>query len=594
MKCYQPDYPRPQLVRKNWESLNGPWGFAFDDEDKGLKEKWYLKTIAAKTIQVPFAFQTAASGINDPADHQVVWYQRSFSVDLNKLSDKRQILLFEGCDYQTAVWVNGQQAGWHTGGYDRFSFDITDLLTDGANILTVRVFDSYDQAQPRGKQRSGDTSYGCWYIPTTGIWKTVWLEQVDPAYLSRFKMTPSVKEGCFDFEFELSKPAVGCRLIIAASFEDQLKGRLAVDVDSPQMKGRLYLHGQELYDWDLKLWSPYFPNLYDLTFTLVCDDRVCDEVLSYGGLRDVRTDNGSVLIDGMPMYQRLILDQGYWPATGMTAPDEKALIADLDKAAALGYNGLRLHQKIEDERMLYWCDVKGMMVYSEMAAAYEFSDRATAAFMKQWIRIVRQNYNHPSIITWVPFNESWGVRQIRSSQPQQAFTQAVYHLTKSLDQTRPVISNDGWDHTTSDIITLHDYLPDGAALYQRYTDFKDDIINGRMFHCGDHAVLVPGFGYHGQPVVISEFGGIAMAGAEGWGYGDTVKSEEEFLSRFDSLVTAIKKLPYVAGYCYTQLSDVQQEVNGLLDQQHEFKIDAAKIRAINMRPVGANDSYMKR
>ncbi len=339
--------------------------------------------------------------------------------------------------------------------------------------------------------------------------------------------------------------------------------------------------------WGVYTWSPENPRLYDICFFLHDGNGTPDEVRSYFGMREIRVEGEHILLNGQPLYQRLILDQGYWEKSHLTPPDEEALIEDIDKIQALGYNGVRKHQKIEDERFLYWCDVKGMLVWSEAPAAYEFSDEAVSEFVKEWTDIVRQNYNHPSIITWVPFNESWGIPRVKDNREQQHFTESVYHLTKSMDKFRPVIVNDGWEHTVSDIITLHDYEEFGEILKNRYVRYEKEILAGEVYHCGFKSAFANGYSYRGQPVIISEFGGIAFAGqGSEWGYGSAVDTKEAFLKRFDAVTTAIKEIPYVCGYCYTQVTDVQQEINGLMDIRRNFKVSPDKIKEINERQVG--------
>ena len=300
-----------------------------------------------------------------------------------------------------------------------------------------------------------------------------------------------------------------------------------------------------------------------------------------------------ILLNGRPLYQRLILDQGYWGPSHLTPPSEEALIEDIDKIHALGYNGLRKHQKTEDERFLYWCDVKGMLVWSEVASAYQFSDYAVEEFSREWMEIVRQNYNHPCIITWTPFNESWGISKVETNRMEQHFTEAIYHLTKSFDKHRPVIVNDGWEHTVSDIITLHDYEEVGEILKQRYTEFKDEIMTTEVYHSNHKSAFANGYAYKGQPVIISEYGGIAFNNDDsGWGYGNKVNTKEDFIRRFDNITTAVKELPYVCGFCYTQVSDVQQEINGLMDIDRNFKVEPEVIKEINERKVGYWRSFM--
>ncbi|MDR2246578.1 MAG: hypothetical protein LBE17_07940 [Treponema sp.] len=313
------------------------------------------------------------------------------------------------------------------------------------------------------------------------------------------------------------------------------------------------------------------------------DETTLDEVLSYFGMREVRIDGPNILLNGVPLYQRLILDQGYWKESRLSPPDEEALITDIDKVLAAGYNGVRKHQKIEDERFLYWADVKGLLVWSEMAAAYEYRDRAVSTVTREWMEIVRQNYNHPSIITWVPFNESWGVPAIKTSCAQQCFTEAIYYLTKSYDPYRPVITNDGWEHTVSDIITLHDYEESGKDFFERYSGSLDAILDNLIYHNRFKSAFAQDYRYRGQPLIISEFGGIAFTGDTGWGYGNKVSTKEEFIKRFDAIATAIKKIDRICGYCYTQLTDVQQEINGLMDMDRNFKVNPDILKEINQR-----------
>jgi hypothetical protein len=303
-------------------------------------------------------------------------------------------------------------------------------------------------------------------------------------------------------------------------------------------------------------------------------------------MREITIDGPNVLLNGRPLYQRLILDQGYWKDSHLTPPDEEALIRDIDKTLALGYNGVRKHQKTEDERFLYWADVKGLLVWGEMAAAYEFNDQAVHSFTREWMEIVRQNYNHPSIITWTPFNESWGVPRIKTDAAQQRFTQAIYYLTKSFDPYRPVICNDGWEHTISDIITLHDYEEKGEDFLGRYLEYTKEILGNTIYHNKSKSAFADGFAYRGQPVILSEFGGIAFNNDHsGWGYGNKVNSPEEFIKRFDAITTAIKKVDLFCGYCYTQVTDVQQEINGLMDSERNFKVDPKVIKEINERKI---------
>ncbi len=330
----------------------------------------------------------------------------------------------------------------------------------------------------------------------------------------------------------------------------------------------------------IQKWSMNHPNLYDISYQLYCDDKVIDTVNSYFGIREISIKGGKIYLNEEQLYFKLILDQGYWKESHLTPPNEESLIKDIESVLAFGYNGIRKHQKIEDERFLYWCDVKGVLVWSEMANCYDFDDNSLQNFTNEWIKVVKQNYNHPSIVTWVPINESWGVPKVNSSKEQQNFINSLYYLTKSMDSTRPVISNDGWEHTISDIITIHDYKQDDELLYQEYTDENRSVLKSLKEYNGKHRLLANGYEYKGQPVIMSEYGGIAINSNKGWGYGEQVKDEKEFIERFTRLTRAIYNIPYICGYCYTQLTDVQQEVNGLMDDERNCKINFNIIRNI--------------
>ncbi|UKS25386.1 glycoside hydrolase family 2 [Paenibacillus sp. HWE-109] len=578
---YIPNYPRPQFVREAWTDLNGTWSFCFDDLNAGVGEKWFEQLPAAQTITVPFTYETEASGINDPVFHPYVWYERSISLPKDQ-QNKRTILHFQAVDHHAQVWVNGQSVGEHTGGYAAFQFDITDYIdVSGENRIVVRAQDSDNCMQPRGKQRWVKDNFGCWYVQTTGIWQSVWLEYVAPQYVKSVKMTPDIDKHQLNIQYQLQgvEQQEGLLLKTIVRFEGQLIKESYLAVDRAKLSADIHLYSDRIGEWKIKHWHPNHPNLYDIEFVLLKDGEPLDRVNSYFGFRKVSIEKGKVLINNMPYYQKLLLDQGYWKETHLTPPSEEALIEDIEKTMALGFNGVRKHQKLEDPRFLYWCDRKGLLVWSEMGAAYEFGDEAVESFTREWMEVVQQHYNHPCIVTWVPFNESWGVPNIKVDRTQQQFTEAIYYLTKSFDPMRPVIVNDGWEHTVSDIITLHDYEELGQIFYERYQD-KDLLLSNDIIHNDFKFPFADGYAYKGQPVIISEYGGIAFTTEEGWGYGNQVKTEEEFLTRYRNITQAIRDLDYVCGYCYTQLTDVQQELNGLLTIEREPKIALEKIREI--------------
>lgn len=573
------EYPRPQFERENWLNLNGEWKFSFDDEKKGEVEKWYLNFPNGIKILVPFTYETSKSMIGDQTAHEVVWYNRKLLI--NKNSSNRTIMNFEGVDYIAKVWVNGCFAGTHKGGYAAFSFDVTDYVVDGENDITVRVEDSLSNVQPRGKQRWKKENFGCWYVQTTGIWKSVWMEEVTSCYLERVKITPDIDRGEVHFFGKVVGRKADVNTVLACEIilDGNVVRKTITLVNEEYVSFTVQLASEEA-PWSLAIWSPGSPRLYDAKLSLSENGEVRDIVNTYFGMRKIAIEGNKVMLNNHPIYQKLILDQGYWDESHLTPPSEEAIIKDIELIMAAGYNGLRKHQKIEDPRFLYWCDKKGLLVWSEMASQYSFNDDGIKAFTKEWMEIVEQNYNHPCIITWTPFNESWGIEQIFSNKKQQKFTEAIYNLTKAYDTMRPVIVNDGWEHTVSDIITLHDYAEYGDEILQRYEN-EDNILKNKILFNVHRYAFADGYEYKGQPVIISEYGGIAFTTEAGWGYGKQVKNEEDFLERFESQTSAIKKLPYVSGYCYTQVTDVQQEVNGLYTIGREPKVSIDAVKKIN-------------
>lgn len=574
-------HPRPQFTRNDWESLDGEWQFAFDDKNIGEVNDWSNGIPKDKTIQVPFSYETKKSGIKDPSHHPVVWYERT----INMAHDKNVLLHFEGADYDTTLWVNGLKVGNHQGAYTAFVFDITNYVHQGENQIVVKVEDSIDCAQPRGKQRWLKDNFGCWYVQTTGIWKTVWLEYVSPIHMDYVKMTPAYDKGEIAVELYTNKLHSDANITASAeiTFEGKVINKVMVNVIDGIAKFSASVI-EKGNPWSMKSWSPDTPNLYDIQFELFQDGNSVDLVNSYFGMRKISIEGRKILLNNRELYQRLILDQGYWEESDLTPPSVEALETDIDKIIEMGYNGVRKHQKIEDNRFLYLCDKKGLLVWSEVGATYTFNDQAVSNFTNEWLEIVKQNYNHPCIITWVPFNESWGIGDVFVSDAQQKFTEGIYYLTKTFDSLRPVVTNDGWEHTISDIITLHDYEEFGEELRKRYEN-DEELLSNNIQHNKERYPFAKGYGYKGQPVIISEFGGIAFASESGWGYGNQVKDEVAFIKRFDRIHQAIQDLDYVCGFCYTQVTDVQQEINGLLTIDRKAKVDVTKIREINERRI---------
>ncbi|HET7615723.1 MAG TPA: glycoside hydrolase family 2 TIM barrel-domain containing protein, partial [Bacillales bacterium] len=456
------EYPRPQFVREAWMNLNGEWDFAFDDGKVGVSEKWYKKFPEARTILVPFAYQTKKSGINDPAFHDVVWYHRTF--DLSDAWKNQNILLhFGAVDYQAQVYVNGELAARHEGGHVSFSTDITHLISEKDNHVVVRAEDpSKDVTIPRGKQYWHERSASIFYTRTTGIWQTVWLEPVSPVHIDSIRWTPQIDRGDVDAEFEVNdfngqqvEVTVDISFKGVAVVSDRIQVQESYTKRSFNLRNRIAdrsnIHGDGWY------WTPSHPNLFDVTVTLKVDGHPVDRIESYFGMRKVSIDQGKFMLNNRPFYQKLVLDQGYFPEGLLTAPSDDDLKQDIVLAKEMGFNGARKHQKVEDPRYLYWADKLGFLVWGEMASCSEYSEDAARRMSSEWSEVIRRDYNHPCIVTWVPINESWGVSRIAIEEQQQSHSLAMYYLTKSLDTTRPVLSNDGWEHTVSDMLGIHNY-----------------------------------------------------------------------------------------------------------------------------------------
>lgn len=579
-KYYRENYPRPQFVRDSYLDLNGEWNFRFDDQKVGTASGWQ-NGFEDKKIMVPFSYETIKSGIGCLEPHETIWYSKNVNFASLCAQGKNVILNFEGVDYKTEIWVNGVFAGSHEGGYTRFSFDISDFLKEGDNILVLRVSDSLSTIQPRGKQRWLKNNYDCWYVQTTGIWKSVWAEAVSKTYLEHLHIIPRYDENAVDLEYRIfctsSDDTVEVETII--SYKEELVCSQKEVLVKDSYSRRFSLENDNV-KWKVKYWCPKSPHLYDVCVRIYKNGILVDEVGSYFGLRKVSARGCRIQINNMDYYLRMILDQGYWKDSGMTPPDEAAIRKNIDEILAYGYNGVRKHQKIEDERFYYWADVKGVLVWCEAPSFYELNNAAIVKVTSEWINIVTQHYNHPSIITWVPFNESWGIPRVIKDSKAQNFTESLYYITKALDDTRPVISNDGWEHTKSDIITLHDYASDGVQLKRNWRYPEENLANRRAFN-GERYAFAEGYQYEGQPLMLSEFGGIAYGNNEnGWGYGVEEQNEEGYLKRLESLIDTVLEMGQFCGFCMTQLTDVEQEQNGHMYMDHSDKIAPEKVARI--------------
>ena len=594
-------------------NLNGTWAFEFDDGDVGQAGKWFKPGHAfTKNIEVPFAYQTKLSGIDDPTFHDWVWYQREFEIP-STMAGKQIILHFGAVDYRANAYLNGELVGSHEGGHTPFYFDITNYLVPGFQSLVVRVEDpSVDETIPRGKQFWLEESAGIWYTRTTGIWQTVWLEAVNPTHVKQLLFTPDIDKGDVIIEVDLAGDYYGKEIDVEISFQGEHVGRQTVTAQDESTKFSMNIFGRKIFRTEYHhegwTWTPETPNLFDVKIKIKAADQVIDEVSSYFGMRKVHTENGRVFLNNRPYYQKLVLDQGYWPDGLLTAPTDEAYKLDIELAKEAGFNGARKHQKVEDPRYLYWADKLGFLVWGECAAAVSYSNDAVSRLTKEWIEIIERDYNHPCIVTWVPINESWGVPNINNNRQQQHHSQAMYHLVHSLDTTRLVVSNDGWEMTESDIAALHNYNHGQkhevakADFFKETLASKDSLLDsfaaGRNLYAGD-------FDHQGEPIMLTEFGGIGYSlhghsssgvwrkedhtDEEGWGY-TSAANETEYLEDYYRVMEAVFASRALAGYCYTQLTDVEQEINGILTYDRKPKVDLKKIYQLNnMYHVNSTD-----
>lgn len=576
------EYPRPQFERADWINLNGTWEFAFDDERIGDQQKWHLdqQSVFDQSIQVPFTFQSELSGIGDTGFHDLVWYRKSIEVP-SGWKGKRTILHFGAVDYTATVWINGKWAAFHEGGHTPFQADITELLEEDHNEIVLRVEDySQDVTLPRGKQYWKEDSASIFYTRTTGIWQTVWLEAVDPAHICKAKFTADIDHNEIKVRLFYSSATLQkeLRTRLTITFEGEFVAQDEFVVTHTEHTRSIGLHDfndHELGRW----WSPEKPHLYDIQLELVEQDIVIDRVQSYFGMRKISIENGKIHLNNRPYFLRLVLDQGYFPDGILTAPSDEAFIQDIELTQAMGFNGVRKHQKMEDPRFLYWCDRKGLLVWGEAANAYNYSEEYVRRFTQEWQEVLERDYNHPSIVVWVPMNESWGIPNVKNDQRQQQHGLTLYHLTKSLDDTRPVIYNDGWEMMDTDLVAIHDYAWQEEVLDQRYASVE----NAVHILPGNREIFVGGATYQGQPILITEFGGIAYKKSdwEGWGYSGA-DNDEDYLQRLAAVIRPLHRSPIVQGFCYTQLTDVEQEINGLVTYDRKPKVPLEDIRRIVM------------
>jgi beta-galactosidase/beta-glucuronidase len=580
----QHGYPRPQLQRADWTCLNGTWRFRFDDAEAftcpGDIGQWPLE------IVVPYPPEARASGIGDQGFHKVCWYERDFEF---KAGADRVILRFGAVDYAARVWVNGHLAVTHEGGHTPFWADITDMLReDGRQTVTVRAEDDpQDLAKPRGKQDWQLEPHSIWYPRTSGIWQTVWIERVGRTFIDKVRWTPRLEGFAIGFEARIGGVHHDdLSLELELKHGDRLLARDRYRVVDGEVDRFVVLSDPGIDDFRNELlWSPERPTLLDAKLRLWHGGKIIDEVQSYTALRSANVLRDRFMLNGRPYVLRMVLDQGYWPDTLLAAPDDAALRRDVELAKAMGFNGVRKHQKLEDPRYLYWADKLGLLVWEEMPSAYRFTRTAIKRTIREWTEAIDRDYSHPCIIVWVPFNESWGVPELPSVQAHRHAVEALYHLTKTLDQTRAVIGNDGWESSATDIIGIHDYDSNLDHIRQRYgPEVEPEKLFDRR-RPGGRVLTLDGYPHQGQPIMLTEFGGITFQERvqEGvkkvWGYTE-IGDAETFATLYEQLLETIIHTALFAGFCYTQFTDTFQEANGLLYADRTPKIPLERIKKV--------------
>ena len=608
----RPEYPRPQFVREgNWINLNGEWDFSFDDADIGLKERWYKKENSKnfdRKIMVPFCFQSKLSGIEDNSFHDIIWYRRVFDIP-KKFNDKKVLLHFGAVDYRCLIYLNGECVGSHEGGYVGFSLNITKFL-EGSNVLVVRVEDPSDDLEiPRGKQFWKTEIETIFYPRVSGIWQTVWVEFLSPDYsIDNVKITPDIEKSEVIFEVNIEgqgfpKLSLGINIlsgnqsIAQDSINLDFIGKIGSRKNKKVLKEKIELFSKKMFydnpfrfrfmvkipEDQLVLWDINSPYLYDFSLKIQNDEtgEIYDEISSYFGMRKISLGDGNnqkrIFLNDKPLYQKLFLVQGYWPDSLYTPPSDEHIKRDIQFVIDFGFNGLRTHQKTFDPRFLYWCDKMGVLVWGEIGNCYRFSVKSQLRLINEFVAEIERDYNHPSIIAWVPLNEGWGVSGAEKDPKRGYYTSSLYFLIKSIDSTRLIIDDDGWWHTEhNDICTRHfysksDLLP--ATLDEEISSHKTS---------APKPYLKPSE-YKGEPIIYSEIGGFGFDFKENiekkWGYGGLIEDSEVFFERvLDLLKEFDARKDWIQGFCYTELYDQFQEINGLLTFDREPKFPPKKLQ----------------
>ena len=572
-KSYHNGHPDPTRYRKNYELLNGEWDFAFDENDVGLLRHYEKEFPRGMKITVPYPYQSEASGINLPGKQcDVIWYERNFYIGS---PDKTHIITFGAVDYKTTVFINGKYVLTHEGGYDRFSVDVTPYAAEGENKITLRVEDTMEIDQIRGKQRWRKDSFTCFYTETSGIVRDVYIEELESVHIEDFSL-------CADYE----KKTLTLR--VSAPAGTTLSVRLSDAVGKPVAEQSFSVEGggEEFIMpvGEVTPWSHENPYLYNVELSLLDGGREVDNILSYCGFTTVALSGGRVLINGEDTYLKFVLNQGYWE-NSISTPTEEEIIKDAELTLACGFNGARMHEHVPSPLNFYYMDLYGLYAWQECPSAHAYSYKAYKQYFAQFPRLIKEHISHPCIIAYVLWNESWGINDIVESVEVRKMTTDMYALVKPMVNGRLVISNDGWEHTMSDVITFHNY----AETYEELQSLYDGNIKGLM--AGENTECVKGekkffageYRYTGQAIMFSEFAGIAFAKDDesGWGYGKSVGTQKDFLKKYGEMLDFIYDHKELCGFCMTQLTDVFQEKNGIFTMEREEKIPAGEIKRLH-------------
>ncbi|MCR4562395.1 MAG: glycoside hydrolase family 2 [Bacilli bacterium] len=588
---FRSENPRPQLVKNSrLINLNGLWSFEFDDLNIGHQDKWFQKHQFSRQINVPFPYEAKLSGVQDTGKHDHFWYRRSLDISLEK--KKIYLLHFHGLDFYGEIYVNGELAFTHEGGATAFKVDISDKLVAGENELVVYCYDPMeDQAIPRGKQYWKSQSESIFYTKTSGIYKNVYLEVLEEKYLDEIYLLSDIDRGIVKSR-EVYHEAPN-----SISYEVSLKGESIIN-ETIENKRLLKEIEHELQIWDpskineytlhdqLHCWSPEHPVLYDLKITTKnSKGEVIEEISTYFAMRKIHVKNGIFYLNNRPYYQKLVLIQGYWRDGILSYPGVEDLEKDIISAKKLGFNGGRMHQKVEEPYYYYLCDKLGFIAWLEYPAGQVFGSRLMGYMQKEWHDLVLSHYNFPSILVYVPLNESWGIANCAQIEEQQLFENSMYYLCKSLDKSRLVVGNDGWELTKTDIYSVHNYMHGKPGDRKTYKTFIDSLKDRKSMLASSPAgrvIVIPGYENPTTPIMLTEFGGVCLQkdDTKGWGY-SCADDDATFVKELQRIYAAIAKSKCVVGYCYTQLYDVEQEINGLLTYDREFKVPCEKIAAIN-------------